>query len=254
MDNYGFIITRHVNSEKTNEYWNNSVKCLKMFYPNKKIIIIDDNSNYDYVKSDYEYKNVIIIQSEYPGRGELLPYYYFYKNKFFQNAVILHDSVFIHKRIHFEKMVDIDVLPFWHFNPDNENYINSLYLSSKLNNNYQINQYLTNNSVKILGAQNEWHGCFGAQSYINYSFLNHIVNKYALFNLLDVVKCRMDRCCLERIIGILFSKEKKNKNIISLLGNIHSYQNFSYTFDNYKNDFYIKKKIPKLVVKVWTGR
>ena len=42
---YGFIITRHVNSEKTNKYWNNAIICIRTFYPQKKIVIIDDNSN-----------------------------------------------------------------------------------------------------------------------------------------------------------------------------------------------------------------
>ena len=103
MDNFGFIITRHVNSVKTNKYWNHSVKLLRTFYPLKKIVIIDDNSNYDYVNSEFEYKNLHIIQSEFHGRGELLPYYYFLKYKFFQNAIIIHDSVFFHMRINFEK-------------------------------------------------------------------------------------------------------------------------------------------------------
>ena len=40
MDNYGFIIIRHVNSVKTNKYWNQSVKLIRTIYPNKKIIII----------------------------------------------------------------------------------------------------------------------------------------------------------------------------------------------------------------------
>ena len=55
---YGFIITRHVNSEKTNNYWNNNVKLLRGLYPSSKIVIIDDNSNYDYVKAEFEYKNI----------------------------------------------------------------------------------------------------------------------------------------------------------------------------------------------------
>ena len=97
-NNFGFIVTRHVNSVKTNMYWNQCVKLLRTLYPMKKIIVIDDNSNYSYVKAEFDYENVTIIQSEYPGRGELLPYYYFLKNKFFENAVIIHDSVFFHKR------------------------------------------------------------------------------------------------------------------------------------------------------------
>ena len=44
MNNFGFIITRHVNSENTNRYWNHSIKLLRFFYPNKKIVIIDDGN------------------------------------------------------------------------------------------------------------------------------------------------------------------------------------------------------------------
>ena len=88
MDSFGFIITRHVNSETTNRYWNHSVKILRTLYPERKIIIIDDNSNQTFVKADFNYNNVQIIQSEFPGRGELLPYYYFIKHKFFANGYV----------------------------------------------------------------------------------------------------------------------------------------------------------------------
>ena len=79
MSTYGFIITRHVNSDKTNQYWNQCVKLIRKFYPLIQIIIIDDNSNTEFVKSDFEYTDLTIIQSEYPKRGELLPYIYYLK-------------------------------------------------------------------------------------------------------------------------------------------------------------------------------
>ena len=104
MNSFGFIITRHVNSKSTNKYWNHTVKILRTLYPNTKIIIIDDNSNKTFVKAHFNYKNIEIIKSEFPGRGELLPYYYYIKNKFFENAIILHDSVFFHKRINFNAL------------------------------------------------------------------------------------------------------------------------------------------------------
>jgi hypothetical protein len=132
MNDYGFIITRHVNSEKTNKYWNNCVRCIRRLYPFRKIVIIDDNSNQAFVNADYDYKNVVIIQSEFPGRGELLPYYYFLKYAFFKNAVIINDSVFFHKRIHFEKFDKIKVLPLWHFPGDKENVQNTMRISSCL--------------------------------------------------------------------------------------------------------------------------
>ena len=79
---FGFIITRHVNSKKTNNYWNQCIKLIRMYYPFRKIIVIDDNSNQFFISADFQYKNVSFIQSEYPGRGELLPYIYYLKYSF----------------------------------------------------------------------------------------------------------------------------------------------------------------------------
>ena len=189
MDNYGFILTRHVNSELTNKYWNICIQKLRRFYPYKKIIIIDDNSNYQFINAHYDYKNIEIIQSEFPGRGELLPYYYFYKKHFFENAVIIHDSVFFHKRIHFEKLDKIKVLPLWHFNNKHtEDILRIQNISEVLNNKFIIQKKLLLTD-QVLGLNNDnWNGCFGVQSYINYDFLSYITNKYHLLNLINVIE------------------------------------------------------------------
>jgi hypothetical protein len=256
----GFIITRHVNSEKTNLYWNHCIKCIRTLYsPEKyKIVVIDDNSNQQFLKKEFEYKNVEYIQSEFPGRGELLPYYYFYKHHFFDNAVIIHDSVFIHKRIHLSK-IKAPVLPLWYFteNHNFENVTNTLSLINVLNNNIHIkNDFLDTNQYQVLSFNNSrWYGCFGVQCYINHNFLSRIQEKYNLFNLLHVVKNRPDRCCLERIFGSIFYKEFPDLiKVKSLLGDIMSYGTWGYSWDEYKNKFdkKITKKIP--IIKVWTGR
>lgn len=46
--------------------------------------MFDDNSNYEYIKERILYKTAI-INSEYHGKGELLPYYL--DNKLFDTAV-----------------------------------------------------------------------------------------------------------------------------------------------------------------------
>jgi len=255
MNSFGFIITRHVNSEKTNKYWNQSVKLLIRLYPNKQIIIIDDNSNQDYVKADFSYNNITIIQSEFPGSGEILPYYYFLKNKFFENAVILHDSVFFHKRIRFEALNGEKVFPLWHFDADKENKIRLLEISDELKNSKDIKIKLSFND-NILGLPHlKWCGCFGCQSYINHGFLLQLENKYVISNLVNVVQNRSDRCCLERILGCIFFTE--NTKLIkqkSLLGNIMTYQKWcGYDYEKYILNFE-KGIIPRPVVKVWTGR
>ena len=254
MSDYGFILTRHVNSEQTNKYWNRCVKLIRVFYPLRKIVIIDDNSNQKLVRADFEYKNVIIIQSEYPGRGELLPYFYYLKYKWFPSAVIIHDSLFIHKRIAFENF-NMPVIPLWHHIYDKENLDNLLRISSVLNNYQMLSKKLINN-FNILGLKNDnFNLCFGGQAYIKLSFLEHLQNKYNISKLINVIHNRLDRCSLERILGLLFCQEyPKLLKVCSLFGDILAQnRNFNYNYDQYNNDFAHKKAIHPFV-KVWTGR
>jgi len=257
MSDYGFIITRHVNSDQTNRYWNQCVKLIRTFYPLRKIIIIDDNSKQEFVKSFHEYKNITIIQSEYPGRGELLPYFYYLKYKWFPNAVIIHDSLFIHKKILFDKF-SIPVLPLWHHNYDKENVQNILRITSGLKNNrLLINKINKKEEMVInLGFSNDkFNLCFGGQCYIKLWFLEKIENKYGISNLVHHIHNRTDRCSLERILGLLFCEEyPKLLNINSLFGDImKSPRAFIYNYDDYDNDIKQRKLINPFV-KVWTGR
>ena len=100
MSELGFIILRHVNNELTNNYWRHCIECIRKFYPENKILVIDDNSDPKFLTTE-TYYNTTIIKSEYPKRGELLPYYYYLNNKLFDVAVIIHDSVFINSYIDF---------------------------------------------------------------------------------------------------------------------------------------------------------
>jgi len=243
--NFGFIITRHVNSEKTNMYWNQCVKLLRTYYPKCNIIIIDDNSNQNFVKADFAYKNTFVVQSEYPGRGELLPYIYFIKNDWFENAVIIHDSVFFHFTFPFEKLTRT-FASLWDFGNND----------SELYNIRKVASYLKNRNKVIRNIfewkSNTWLSSQGAQCYINRKFLLYLNNKYSLTNLTDVILNRSDRCALERIIGILIYLETKNVNTI--FGDINTLPKAgSYTFDEYINAFNSGMMHHK-IVKVWTGR
>jgi hypothetical protein len=254
--NFGFIITRHVNSPTTNKYWNQCVKCIRTFYPFIKIVIIDDNSDKQFVKSDFDYKNVEIIESHFPKRGELLPYFYFLRRQFFENAIIIHDSVFFHKRIHFElfSKMGINVLPLWHFDADKENLNNSLRISSCLNNSLEVQKSLSLNDILLGMGKNKWYGVFGVQSFINLKFLMYLESKYKICNMIQSVKCREDRCCLERIMGCIFFTESRNLyKKKSLFGRIYDYQQWGYNYNNYVYDIK-NKRLPKSIIKIWTGR
>jgi hypothetical protein len=254
MDKYGFILLRHVNNELTNLYWNRSIRLIRKNYPLKKIIIIDDNSNYKYVKSFNNFDKIEVIQSEYPKRGELLPYIYFLKYKWFENAIIIHDSTFIHKRVNFEK-IRYPILPIWHFEYDKENINNLLRISNSLNNSSKVIETLVNNN-NILGIYktNECVCVFGCQCWININFLDKINKKYNLFNLINVITCRTDRCALERVLGILFTLEFPFINKYkSLLGSIHDTGKWGLSYKTYLRNIEEQQPCP-YISKVWTGR
>jgi hypothetical protein len=137
MDNYGFVVLRCVINEETNNYWNECIKRLNHFYPLRQIVIIDDNSNTEYLKSLYEHKNISVYPSIYPKRGELLPFLYFLKYHWFQKMIFIHDSCFFHKRITFEKLL-CDIMPLWHFTPDNEQTNNTQSTQQNIQQNTQL--------------------------------------------------------------------------------------------------------------------
>jgi hypothetical protein len=239
---FGFMLLRHVNSQKTNRYWNTSVKLLRTLYPKRLIVIIDDNSNSDLVKADHAYKNIIVVRSDWPGRGELLPYIYFARNKWFERAVIIHDSVFFHKRIAFDTF-EVPCIPIWHFGKSNKttHLANNLRIAGALKYSDVVRKCLSNNPV--------WNGCFGVQSVIKHSFVVHLMDKYDCYNLVTVVKCREDRCSLERVFAVLFYLELRKVNF-SLLG---EKTDFSLTYEQYVQSLK-KNALKDSVVKVFTGR
>jgi hypothetical protein len=53
MPEVGFIVLRHVNNKLSNQYWIHCIQCIRKFYSENKILIIDDNSNYDFTLQYY---------------------------------------------------------------------------------------------------------------------------------------------------------------------------------------------------------
>jgi len=241
----GFIIIRHVNSERTNLLWQECYKCIRKFYDNK-IIIIDDASNTTYL-TELDMVNTEIIQSEFPKRAELLPYYYFLKYAWFDTAIILHDSVFIQAPIKFDKVNKF----LWHFvSHDWDNMPGEQELIQKLSNSSDI--------LNFYNKKDQWHGCFGVMSVITYNMIHDINLKYNFFKLIGTITSRKQRMMLERIFAAILSYEAAfNKEACSYFGNIQAYCNWGFN-EGYKMENYIKDKadgkITLPIVKLWSGR
>lgn len=242
MDTFGFIILRHVNSKETNNYWQECYHCIRNIYPTIKIVIIDDDSNY--YLSTMPMIHTLVINSQFKKRGELLPYYYYLHNKWFEHAIILHDSVFIKSDIITRSMQpNMQYKMLWHFvthSYDDDNYILPLLMS--LTNSTQLLEFY---------KSKQWNGCFGAMAIINHDFLVHLNNKYNISNLLSKITMRDDRKGFERVIACMFQYEDK-KIHFGILQNILKYCEWGYSFQEYTYEKHTLNKNP--VIKVWTGR
>lgn len=223
---------RHVNDEQTNKYWIHCYDCIRTFHPESHILIIDDNSNYDFITVCPLYKTTI-INSEFCGRGEVLPYYYYLRNKLFDSAIIIHDSVFINKPVDFSTTTYKILWTFEHTwdQIEDETAMIDVFENPELMTFY-----------KNKGA---WKGCFGGMCVITHDYLMHINAQFDMQKLLDLVKTRHNRCCFERVIACILQKDVKTT---SLLGDIHKYCCWGIPYERREE----LRDLP--LIKVWTGR
>ena len=247
---FGFIITRHVNNEFANKIWVACISQIRKTYPNTLIVIIDDNSNYEFIKipNDRFLDNCVVIDSEYKGAGELLPYYYYSKNNWFDKAIFIHDSVFINGPIPIDNIKNVKFI--WTFEP-NETYEERPYIEEFL-------RYLNygDELLELFNNHDGWKGCYGVMSVITHSYLVHLSEKYNLPILVNHVNKRIHRMSMERIFAIICFHDKQItlETSPSIYGHYQNIQgNNSYNYDSYFIDLE-QNKIGKHPIKLYFGR
>lgn len=253
-----FLLLRYVDCKENNLYWNISVDKIQNLYPNSLIYIIDDHSKYNPYRFFTEYKknnlkeneNLVIINSELEkGRGELLPYYYMYKYKLSEEAIFIHDTVFIEDII---KINDIDYYkPLWvsdHKSDNDNNLMTDIYNIIKRFDN-------SNDLIDFLRENENWDVIFGGMVIIKHSFLKKVFeNNNYLKVLINNINTRHKRMAFERIIGCLlqFTKNLEDKNNIkteSINGFILKNLKWNTNYNDYK-----RKNIKMDMEKIWLGR
>lgn len=213
---FGFIILRHIRNESQNDLWIESYTCIRKHYPETLIMVIDDNSNYEYIDNKgIVFKNTFFVQSEYPARGELLPYYYLYKYPIFDKAVFIHDSSFVQSHLNYSSIPD-KVKFLWHFP---HKYLHDETITramlSELNEGTELIDFHDNH-------QDKWLSCFGTMTFIHRDHIVHLQDKYNIFKLINIINCREHRCSLERVFGLLCCHDNNRLvNNPSLFGDIH---------------------------------
>lgn len=237
MDDLIFIMTRCVRSPEHNRLYIECYKCIRAFYT-CPIYIIDDKSDRD-VLIEHDMSGVTIIQSEFPGAGELLPYYYMYHKKLGKKAVILHDSMFI------QKPLDLDIIDYkflWHFPPTADTAsIKDLFTTSAI----KLNKF---DVLYDIFYDYQWNGCFGSCMIITLDFLNKMQETTQFLSIIPDIVSRIHRCMLERFISVVcYSIHPKHE---SLLGSIfRQFYPWGITYEEYKSN-----KLDNAIVKVWNSR
>ena len=239
----GFIITRCVHFEEHNVLLNECISCIRSFYPLNTIVIIDDYSSIDFDTSSMT--NIIVEKSQVSkGCGELLPYIYLHKNKYFEKAIIIHDSVFINSVIDTSTTT---VQYLWSFGEHEPYYrVYTEFLLSLLH------------IDKDIYIKKEWQdqGCFGTMCVITLSFLEELFDMFPLPMLAPFITIRVHCMCLERVFAICCFLFFKNRSISlqpSLYGSIVDYMPYGTSYNEYiQNKQHYTSIYP--IIKVWISR
>jgi hypothetical protein len=250
MQDFGFIIMRHINNYDTSLYWRECINCIRKYYDNL-IIVIDDNSTIiSNIHTDQTlFTNIQIYTSEIPGAGEIYAYYFAYKYKPFKHFVVLHDSMFLQRHLPITQIQTVKFL--WHFDThlgtdDTEKHTDpNIYFINMCNNI----PYITN----LYYNKRKWHGCFGVSSIINIHFLSKLFIQFNFENVINNVNCRQHREAMERVFALLcFLLDNKLFYNPSLFGNILTNYRFSYSVNWHH---YLKGYRDHCTInKVWSGR
>lgn len=227
MDNYVFVILRHIGKPTHHQYWEKCYLSIRKFHGSDMlIVIIDDNSKLNASKITMLDKNCIIYYTSdmydlgqpIVGCGEILPYIYFKIYKWRPYMICLHDSMELNKPIppiHSAEHAGMDLFVRFHW----------FFTTTKHNNDIVINKMLKSiNFNDMVENVNKNMYCFGSMSTISLKLMELIEQKYNICHLLTVlIKNRIDRMAFERVLGLI-----TNDYIVSsLCGNIFEYpQNF----------------------------
>jgi len=245
MEDLAFIILKYAINNTTNKYWKNSYTSIRKIYPDVKILIIDDHSPF-INKDKFETINCDIVISEIPAKAEVLPYYYLHRKKIAKKVIIIHDSVFINKKI---DVTNTDTYrPLWKFkhkwdlDVDTSNFIKKLNYGDEL--------------LDFYYKKTKWDGIFGAMSIMTWDFIDKIDKKFNFLKvLLSCVENREHRMCFERILGCVCTYMGSRKEPV--YGDIHNYlksinKKWGINYKNFNQNRQKFKKFP--IVKVWTLR
>lgn len=244
MNDFVFILLRHVNYDEANLFWQEAYTSIRKFY-NNKIIILDNSSNKNLIKTNINLVNCEIIDAKYPQNRLYSPLYYFLTEELdYSKAVIIHDGFIFNDYIDFNQIEDVKF--FWHFG--------SHCPSQKHREVQQLNVLKNNEELFKLYNSNEWKGCLGCALVISKKFINTLDEKFNLKSLTNIINDQEDAISFERILAILCCKEKPSLiNDPSILGDV-SEMAWGYRWHQYVSDRNNNTLPNKKILKIFAAR
>jgi hypothetical protein len=181
-----------------------------------------------------------VIYSEYNGAGEILPYYYFLKNKWADRMIFLHDSMYLYRPFTSAEL-EGEVCFHWDF---------------PIEADVKLYKYISLLSKQIEITDEKWNGCFGGASIISYTTVKEIEDKYSFFTrLVSVIRNRKQREIFERLFGYIMYHEHKVTRP-SNFGSIHDYPNCFVNDINFDKSSQLvsEQNYSTALLKIWRGR
>lgn len=218
-------------------------KSVRSAYPDAPIMLIDDASTMPNIFRGDDDTLVTFIASEFPGAGELLPYFYLHKLRPFRQALILHDSMFLRSAL---PRIERPILFLWTF---------PSFVWNDVENYRPIIEALPRNATEALSIYDNmaaWMGCFGSAAVIDLDALDKLESHFGFLSLVHVIKSRTDRMALERLMGVMCFALKMftREGGISLSGDIGAHAYFN---TNRLRDM-IVSPYKSFVLKTWHSR
>lgn len=224
-----YIPTKVDNKQKFNDILIRCVESIRRLDPTRSIVIIDDNSSYEYNTDDIPYNNIKIVKNlMFPGSGELYPYIHNYIHHDFDSYAVIHDSMVL-KKPFTDQHWNSDCLYLWHFDTSFHSFINHSNLFDSVTKNNAHHTLLKNLYIRRSDGdcKDKWLGCFGVAMLVSSNFINEIIDKYDLLKIIKCVDTRGKRMVCERLIGILvylqFNELNPPKNTCSINGSIFNH-------------------------------
>lgn len=251
---YVFVILRNIQTAKDNDLWISSYNSIRKFYTNP-IIIIDDNSTINTVNG--RLTDTEVIKSEWRGAGEILPYYYFLKEKWADCMIFLHDSMFLYRPFQPSEL-EGGIRFHWHF--DRTEVLDNRKISTFLSLLSQSKEII----AELSNSEFHWKGCFGGTSIVAVEVVEQLEEKYELFSkLVSTIRTRSDRETFERILGIVvyYDKEVDHSNPSNFgTSNFGTIMQYPKAFESQNNNIETATHIISQanyntsILKVWRGR